>query len=397
MPWKAASVADQRVEFVLEYNKRVRTKELTMLALCESQGVSPKSGHKWIARFDEEGWSGLRDRSRAPRSGLHWTDPEIVSTILDVRHLFPSWGARKILDYLSDLEPERPWPAASVAHEWLKRAGLVVHSSRARRFPHPGAPPSIEFTRPNQQWSIDFKGHFRTGDRKYCYPLTLADSFSRYILGCQALETTSFEKTWPVLERLFREYGLPDALLSDNGTPFSSNSVKRLSKLSVRLLRLGIEPRLIQPGKPQQNGRHERMHKTLKAEACQSPARTWRLQQPRFDTFVDEFNHVRPHEALGGKPPSTIYTPSERRLPKKLPEIQYPADHEERRVRSSGEIKWQGQWLFLSDALIGERVAFHRIDDETSMLKFAFLELGYYSHREQRLHLDREHPTKQSK
>jgi putative transposase len=393
MPWKAESVTDQRTKFVLDYNRRVRSKEMSMAALCAEHGVSRKTGYKFVARHEEGGWPGLRDRSRAPLGGKHWEHPETIAAVLDVRQEFPYWGARKIVAYLRDIDPDQQWPAPSVAHEWIKRAGLVEVHSRARRFPHPGRPPITPIERPNQQWSTDFKGHFKTRDGRYCYPLTVVDSFSRYIIGCQALPATSFELTWPVFEKLFREYGLPDAILSDNGTPFSSNSVKRLSRLAVRWIRLGIEPRLIQPGKPQQNGRLERMHRTLKQEACALPAANCRRQQPTFDSFSDCFNHVRPHEALGQTPPARSYVASSRQYPKRLPEIEYPSNYVVRRVRSSGEIKWNGQWFFLSDALVGEWVAFEAVDDECSVLRFGHLELGYYSAREHRLHLDRTRPA----
>lgn len=394
MPWKATSVADQRAKFMLDYQQRVRGGQISMSALCAEHGVSRKTGYKIVARHEESGWPGLADHSRAPLSGKHWISSETIAAVLDVRHDFPQWGARKIVAYLHDIEPDQEWPGASVVHEWIKRAGMIVPHSRARRFPHPGRPPMVEIERPNQQWSTDFKGHFRTKDRRYCYPLTVADSFSRYIIGCQALSAATLELSWPVFVRLFREYGLPDAILSDNGAPFSSNSVKRLSKLSVRWIRLGIEPRLIQPGHPQQNGRLERMHRTLKQEACSEPAANWRRQQAQFDTFVDRFNRIRPHEALGQTPPARSYKRSSREYPRRLPEIEYPAGCQVRRVRSSGEIKWRGQWFFLSDALIGELIAFEPIDDACSIIRFGSLELGYYSEREHRLHLDRTRPAR---
>jgi putative transposase len=324
MPWKATSVVDQRTSFVLAYLKRVCSGETTMSALCAEHGVSRKTGYKLVARQQENGWPGLQDRSRAPHSGKHWEDPETISTVLDVRTAFPAWGARKIVAYLRDTDPDQQWPVASVAHEWIKRAGMIEPHRRARRFSHPGRPPAVPIEQPNQQWSTDFKGHFRTKDGRYCYPLTVADSFSRFIIGCQALPSPSFELTWPVFEKLFREYGLPDAILSDNGTPFSSNSVRRLSRLSVRWIRLGIEPRLIQPGKPQQNGRLERMHRTLKQEACAQPSANLRRQQIQFASFIDRFNHVRPHEALGQQPPVRSYTRSSREYPRQLPPIEYP-------------------------------------------------------------------------
>jgi putative transposase len=393
MPWEGTTVKEQRARFVLDYNGRVRTRETTMSALCAEHGVSRKTGYKMLGRFEEGGWPGLSDRSRAPQSGRHWVDEQTVSAVLDVRGEFPQWGAKKIVAYLRDIDPDGDWPAASVAHEWIKRAGMVMSHPRARRFQHPGRPPADPIERPNQQWSTDFKGHFRTGNRRYCYPLTIADSFSRYIIGCQALGANSFDLTWPVFEKLFRKFGLPDSILSDNGTPFSSNSVRRLSKLSVRWIRLGIEPRLIEPGKPQQNGRLERMHRTLKQEACAKPSVNCHRQQLQFDTFLEQFNHIRPHEALGQTPPVRTYVRSSREYPKRLPEIEYADTCQVRRVRSSGEIKWSGQWFFLSEALAGELVAFERVDDRCSVVRFGALDLGYYSEPERRLFLDKHRPT----
>lgn len=393
MPWQGTTVSDQRARFMLEYNSRVRGGQMSMAALCAEHGVSRKTGYKMVARFEEGGWPGLSERSRAPQSGEHWASEETIGAVLDVRTEFPQWGAKKIVAYLWDIDPEGEWPVASVAHNWIKRAGMVMSHPRARRFQHPGRPPTDPIERPNQQWSTDFKGHFRTGNRRYCYPLTVADSFSRYIIGCQALPTNSFELTWPVFEKLFRKFGLPDSILSDNGTPFSSNSIKRLSKLSVRWIRLGIEPRLIEPGKPQQNGRLERMHRTLKQAACGRPSADCRRQQLQFDTFVEQFNHIRPHEALGQTPPVRTYVRSAREYPKRLPEIEYPDTCQVRRVRSSGEIKWKGQWFFLSEALVGELVAFERVDDQCAVVRFGTLDLGYYSEPDRRLFLDRTRPA----
>lgn len=393
MPWEATSVSDQRVRFIRDYQRRVLTKQMTMTALCDEHGISRKTGYKMARRHQESGWPGLQDESRAPHGGKHWSDPETVVEVLETRLEFPEWGAKKIVSYLRDLEPARVWPAPSVAHDWIKRASLIDQRTRARRFPHPGKPLAMELTNPNQQWSVDFKGHFRTKDRRYCYPLTVVDSFSRYVLACDGMLSTSFETAWPAFERLFREFGLPEAILSDNGTPFSSNSVKRLSKLSVRWIRLGITPRLIEPGKPQQNGKHERMHRDLKQVACSNPEADYQQQQRRFEGFLHRYNHLRPHESLGQTPPSRHYVPSPRAYPIRLPEIEYPKHCQIRRVRSSGEIKWDGQWFFISEALVREPIAFQLVGDGTWIVHFGPIELGYYSEREKKLHLDRNRPA----
>lgn len=393
MPWEATSVSDQKVRFIREYQRRVLSREMSMASLCEQLGISRKTGYKMLQRHQAYGWPGLAEESRAPHSGKHWVDAEIIESVLEVRVAFPEWGAKKIVAYLRDIEPLRSWPVPSVAHEWIRRAGLVDPVIRSRRFPHPGRPPQVDLDQPNQQWSVDFKGHFRTRDRRYCYPLTVVDSYSRFVLACEGMTATSLDLVWATFEWIFREYGLPDAILSDNGTPFSSNSVKRLSKLAVRWIRLGILPRLTEPGKPQQNGRHERMHRELKKVACADPAQDCRSHQPLFDAFVNRYNNLRPHESLGQQPPSRHYTASTRAYPKKLPEIEYASNLEIRRVRSTGEIKWKGQWLFLSEALVREPVAFEPVGDDTWILRYSTIELGYYSEREKKLYLDRNRPA----
>lgn len=393
MPWEISTVTEQKIAFVQAYRRLVETGEMSMAALCREYHISRKSGYATISSYQRHGWQGLAGRSRAPHSGAHWADNEVIVDVLDGRREFPYWGARKVVAYLKDLEPDRRWPAPSVAHEWFKRAGLVMTRKRQRRFVHPGRPPATHIERANQRWSMDFKGQFQTRDRQLCYPLTVLDSYSRYVLACRALRGTSFELVWPEFERLFKDFGLPEETLSDGGPPFSTNSVKRLSKLMVRFIRLGITPRLIEPGKPQQNGRHERMHLDLKGQACTHPSANCGQQQKQFDRFRTEFNEIRPHESHGQKPPARLYMPSPRPYPRRLPEIEYPSTLEVRRVRSSGEIKWQGQWLFLSEALVGEPVAFELIADDCWILRYSAFELGYYSSCHRRLYLDKTPPA----
>jgi transposase InsO family protein len=395
MPWEATTVIEQRVQFIRDYQHQVMSGLVTMSALCHEYGIARKTGYKFVRHHREQGWAGVADRSRAPRSGPHWTPDRVCEAVVTVRRENPDWGANKIVDFLRDRDPDLVWPAVSTAHQILRRAGLINRQSRPRRCPPPRRPLPQPLA-PNELWTADFKGQFRTRDRRYCYPLTVADSFSRYLLGCRALPGNTFELTWPIFERLFREYGLPEAILTDNGSPFASTALGRLSKLSVRWIRLGITPLLIQPGKPQQNGRHERMHRTLKDRACSKPATSCHEHQKQFDSFIAHFNRVRPHQALGGKPPERFYTPSSRVYPRRLPEIEYPAHVEVRRVRSSGEIKWQGQWLFVSEALIGERIGFEPIADGVWMLYFGPLDLGYYSEADRTLHLDRNRPVRRS-
>ena len=389
MAWKEVTVTDERIKFVRAYDRLVRSGEKSMTELCREYGIARKTGYKMVNRRNEEGWNGLADRSRAPFDGPHWSDADVIMRVLEVRLTFPHWGAETILNHLKRLEPDRLWPAASAAHRWMTQAGLIDPKQRVRRFPHPGAPESGSPTAPNEEWSTDFKGHFRTRDGRYCYGLTMVDTYSRYLLSCEGLLSTSFELAWPIYERVFREYGLPWAILSDNGTPFSSNSLRRLSKLSVRWIRLGIEPRLTQPGHPEQNGLLERIHGHMKPLVCTKPARNCREQQKLFDWFRDHHNNVRPNAACKGKVPADLFTPSPRPYPSRLPVIEYPQGVEVRRVRSSGDIKWQGQWFFVSDALVGEPIGFQQVDNDCWILYFGPLELGHYSARHKKLHLDR--------
>ena len=389
---KGAISLERRIAFVESYYAEVARGKRSMLDLCAEFGFSRKTGYEFRARHQEGGIKGLVERSRAPHGGEHWIEADVVERVLSTRLEFPHWGAETILDYLEREDPEIDRPGNTTAHGWLRKAGLVERKRRGRRFPHPGRPPREPVMGPNEQWSTDFKGHFRTGDRKYCYALTVVDSFSRYLLDCRALTDTSFESVWPRFEHLFREHGLPQAILSDNGTPFSSNSVKRLSKLSVRWIRLGIVARLTEPGKPYQNGRHERVHAHMKPLVCATPSRNAREQQRQFDWFIDHHNNVRPHRELNKHVPAELYVPSPRPYPKRLPTMEYPAHLEVRRVRSSGEIRWDGQWFFLSDALVGEPVAFEQVNDDIWVLRYGPIELGYYSAPTRQLVLDRPRP-----
>lgn len=386
MPWETTTVTDERVRFVLAYEREVLGGRLSMAALCEQFGVSRKTGYKFVGRRREEGWTGLADRSRAPRSGAHWIESDVRAQILAMKEECSDFGAKKILSCLRLANPERSWPSISAIHHTLKQAGLVAQQSRRRRYPHPGAAPPCTALVPNEEWSTDFKGQFRTGDRRYCYPLTIADTFSRYLLACQSMLSPTLEQTWRVFERVFREFGLPEAIRSDNGTPFAGPSLRRLSRLSVRWIRLGIQPRLITPGNPQQNGRHERMHKTLKERACVKPQRNAGEQQKAFDTFRKRFNEVRPHEALGQIPPARVYKPSTRPYPSRLPEIVYPSGFEHRRVNTNGIIKWERREVFLTEALAGETVGLQLIDDGVWLLMFSTTTLGYFNDREKKFY-----------
>jgi transposase InsO family protein len=309
----------------------------------------------------------------------------MVELLLEERRLHPRWGPKKLIRRLSGRYPEESWPAVSTGGEILKRHGLVQGRPRRRPLEHPGR--SLwQVSQPNDLWTVDFKGQFRTGDAAYCYPLTVADSLSRYLLGCRALSSTETKPTRDSFERLFRQYGLPRAIRSDNGTPFASTAIGRLSKLSVWWIRLGILPQLIQPAHPEQNGSHERMHRTLKQETTRPPEANRATQQKRFDRFREEYNQDRPHEALGQETPASLYHPSPRPYPARLEEPQYPGHFEVRRVGSSGCISWKGKALHLTSTLTGEHVALEETEEGIRSLYFGALLLGRLDEKTGQLH-----------
>jgi putative transposase len=292
----------------------------------------------------------------------------------------PRWGPKKIVERLKRIEPSGNWPSASTAHRILKRHGLVARGRRQRRHRYPGAggpfEPALEA---NEVWTTDFKGQFRLGNGRLCYPLTLADLVSRYALKCEALTGTTEQEAWKHYERAFREYGLPRRIRSDNGVPFASRGICGLSRLSVWWLKLGIELERIEPGQPQQNAEHERAHRTLKAEATKPPERNHRAQQRRFDSFRVIYNTERPHEALGMAVPADHYQPSARSLPRRgqWPGLDYRGEWCRRQVRTDGCIKWQGRLIFISEVLAREPVALTQTSEEIWALHFGGLLLGW--------------------
>lgn len=377
MPWDEPTRMDQRARFV----RALSSCEFTMTELCEAFGISRKTGYKWVDRWSDEGEEGLKDRSRAPKNQPLRTDSRCELLLVAAREEHPTWGARKLLSILQRKYPRLPWPAESTGFEILKRHDLV-EPRRCRRAQAPPAKPVAEANYANALWAVDFKGEFRTGDRLLCYPLTATDRYSRFLLGCRVRSSTSHAGARPVFERLFAEYGLPETILSDGGPPFaSSHSPRRLSRLSAWWIRLGIRPVVIEPGKPQQNGAHERMHRTLKQATARPPAATLWRQQLSFDSFRHEYNQQRPHEAIDMKTPSELYQTSPRPFPSRLEELSYPGHYEVRRVRSSGEIKWQGNWLFLSQTLGGEIVGLEETDDGIWSVNFGPILLGRYDER----------------
>jgi transposase InsO family protein len=381
MPWTDTDPMTERHKFILAYNEGL----FSMTELCARFGISRKSGYKWLDRYQEGGVDALRDRSRAPKHCPHRTPDAIVQLLLEVRTAHPRWGPRKILDYLRPRHPTVDFPAASTAGDILKREGLVEPRRSQRRPAHPGTSP-IDAEAPGEVWTADFKGEFLLGSEVYCYPLTVQDAHSRYLLACTALHSTAHDTAEPVFEQLFREHGLPKRIRTDNGSPFASQGLCGLSRLSVRWIKLGIDPDRIQPGCPQQNGRHERMHRTLKAETTRPPEATFAEQQQRFDAFRREYNTIRPHQALGGAVPASRYAPSSRSMPKRCPDPSYPGHMEVRKVSTAGSIKFNSQALFVSTVLAGEYVALDEVDDGVWSLVFDRVLLGRLDVRTWTLH-----------
>ena len=383
MPWDERTRMDQRVRFI----GALTSCAYTMTELCLAFGISRKTGYKWAKRYSQEGLDGLKDRSRAPKRCPHRTEPRCEQALVEQRRKHPHWGPRKLLVVLSRRHPKWGWPAASTAGEILKRHGLVEPRARRRQHPRP-AKPVVEVRQPNDLWTADFKGEFRMGDGQLCYPLTVADQSSRYLLGCEAKSSVALAGVRPAFERLFAEYGLPTKILTDGGSPFAAaRSPRRLSRLSVWWVLLGIEPVLIEPGHPEQNGCHERMHRTLKAATARPPASRMQTQQWAFDHFRQEYNEQRPHESLGMRQPAEFYTPSSRTYPQETPEVSYPGHYEVRCVRPKGEIKWRGRMLFVSETLGGQRVGLEETNDGLWSLRFGSLLLGRYDERNQSLDL----------
>lgn len=358
MPWTRTCPMEQRTRFALDYQDGL----FSIAELCLRYGVSRKTGYKWIGRYQADGLAGLEELSRRPHSCPHQTDPGIERLLVRCRKKHPFWGPEKLLDYLVPRHPDIDFPAKSTVGAIIARHGLVKQRRRRKTTRHPGAAP-LTTTAPNQIWSADFKGQFKMLNGAYNYPLTITDAHSRLILACKGLHNIEQITTEPEFIRLFRTHGLPDAIRTDNGNPFATRALCGLSNLSVLWIKLGITHQRIEPGCPQQNGRHERMHRDLKAQTTRPPASTFAGQQKRFDAFVNEFNNERPHAALAGKTPASCYTSSTRELPRTLPKPEYPAHFETRWVALSGTFKWKKHQLFISQTLGHEWIAFEEVDD----------------------------------
>lgn len=373
MPWRECSVMDERLRFVA----RLLDGE-GMSEVCREFGISRKTGYKIFNRYRQEGLEALCDRSRRPVRYANQLPEQIERLIVETKGEKPHWGARKIRELLvRRLAGDVRIPARSTVHAVLDRHGLVSQAKKRKAANKAVGTQLSQAAAANDLWCTDFKGEFRTGDGRYCYPLTVTDQVSRYLLACEALEAT---KEMPVIEafvRLFKEYGLPVAIRSDNGLPFASpNGLYNLSKLSVFWLRLGIAIERIKPGNPQQNGRHERMHLTLKKETTRPPGMNILQQQARFDAFLSEFNEERPHEALAMKCPAELYAPSSRPY-QGLPEVAYPFHDRDILVTACGRICMHRKKINVSTVLAGQRLGITEVDDGIWLVSFMHYDLAY--------------------
>jgi transposase InsO family protein len=373
MPWKELCALDQRIELVNDWLNR----DYTITELSNIYGVSRKTIYKWIERFQNRGISGLGERSRAPLNHPNATPIDIVDMIIKAKLIKQRWGPKKIVARLEYERPDINWPAISTVSEILNREGLVRHRKKRHHTP-PYSEPFRGTTCPNAVWSADYKGQFRLGNGKLCYPLTITDNYSRYLLGCWALERPSFEHTQPWFEWTFREYGLPYAIRTDNGTPFASIAPGGLSRLSVWFIKLGIIPERIKLGQPQQNGRHERMHRTLKEAAVAPPRDNIRQQQRVFDRFANEFNNERPHEALGQRTPASNYQRSLREYPTKLKPVEYAQGTLVKHIHTRGYMKWKGELVYVSENLAKENIGLRRISEYEWDMRFSFHHIGIF-------------------
>jgi len=372
MAWKMVLPMEERIRFILA----VEQGDYSVAELCRQYGISRKTGYKWIRRYRADGLEGMRERSRRPLHCPHKTSQQWVDRIIQEKLKHPRWGPKKIRVILQDRGRAEPVPAASTIGHILDGAGLVRPRKRRRRRSRSLQGPLTQAQRPNHVWAVDYKGWFRTRDAQRIDPLTVSDLYSRYLLEVKALPNQSYEKAREVFEQLFRYYGLPETIRSDNGTPFASTGACGLSRLSVWWILLGIKLELIAPGHPEQNGIHERMHLTLKQEACQPAAANKRAQQRRFNRWQKEFNEKRPHEALKMKKPAQLYRRSDMHYSKTTTEPSYPSGYLVRRVRTSGEIKWSGRKRFIGEALKGTRVGLKRVNENRSQVYFGSILLG---------------------
>lgn len=373
MAWRRVTVEEEREYLV----KSFITKQATMEELCKECGVSRKTGYKWVRRFEEEGQEGLTDRSRAPIAPKKTYDEDQVRMILELKSKKPAYGPKKLLPILEKIHPELLWPSQTRLHQILKANGMV--SSRKLRKRVPRTHPLANVNESNDTWCADFKGWFKTGDEVKVEPLTITDGYSRFIIRCLHLEKKRGEDVWKVLSEAFHEYGLPLRVRTDNGPPFATVGAGRLSLLSVNLIKAGVIPEWINPGHPEENGRHERFHKTLKESVANPPAATFSEQVQRLRTFVDEYNFERPHESLNQESPGNYYQPSPRIWDGKLRCPEY--DQKTfivRKVCPNGCVFWRRNACYIGQVISGEYVGLEEVDSGCFRVFYGPVYLGTF-------------------
>lgn len=378
MAWKEVSKMEQRARMIA----RLLQGE-TKAGLARAYGVSRTTIDTWWKRYQQAPEAPLEERSRRPHRSPQQTPEAVREAVLAKRREHPYWGPKKLKRILEQEQPEQAWPAASTMGGLLWAAGLVAPRRRRPRSRPTAEAGDLGPEEPNQEWCADFKGAWASRDGQRCEPLTVTDAHSRYLLCCRLVRAPSYEQTWPLFEALFREYGLPRSIRSDNGPPFGAAGVAGLTRLAIWWIRLGIFPVRIDPGRPQQNGSHERMHRTLRLET--RPGEDLEAQQQELLRFQRRFNHERPHEALGQRPPAALYRPSPRVYPERLPPLEYGPGLSVRRVKPGGQIKWRGGVVFVSRALQGYPVGLRQIDERYWQVWFSFYPLAWLDARRQRL------------
>lgn len=371
MAWRLNIVEDQRKAFVAA----CREGRQTMADICRMYDISRTNGYKWLKRYKDEDEDCLKDRSRAPLKQAFETDQELIEDILAVRHCFPKWGPKKVYAWLQSTRPEITWPSTTTIGNLFDKYGLTVSRKFRRRVPGKTVPLS-HCQQPNDVWCTDFKGWFLTLDGNKCEPFTLTDGASRFLLRCVRLNRNDTNHVWGVMYAAFREFGLPWYMRNDNGPPFATCGVGRFSELSIRLIKAGVTPEWIDPGKPQQNGRHERMHQTLKSETAMPPEQTLEMQEKKHQDFREYFNFTRPHEAIGQKTPGSIYVASKRKWDGILRSPEYGPEYVVRGVRHNGSIRWKGEEIYVGKTLTGEPIGLKEIEDDRFEVHYGPIILG---------------------
>lgn len=374
MPWAQTDPMKERLRFVTALRKH----RSTFRSVCAAFGIAPKTGYKWLHQFEAAGPAGLQDRSRRPKSNSRSISPDVAKRLVELRREW-KWGPKKLVAWLEENEPRWDVPAASTVGELLKRRGLVSPRKFRMRDRRPRTEPLRHADKPNAVWSMDFKGYFLLGDGTRCDPLTITDAFSRYLLCCEAgtAKGEVAKDVWAALVRAFHEYGMPVAIRVDNGQPWAAPKGQiGLTKLAVQIIKADIALERIAPGKPHQNGRHERFHLTLQQATARPPERNMRAQQRRFDAFQREYNEMRPHEALQQRPPAKVYVASRRAFPDRIEEPEYPLWYEVLTPNRHGHVSFRGKQYFISVAVRHERVAFVEVEDGCFEVYFCKTLLG---------------------